>query len=101
MRSVVGNFEEERLLRVSLDETYRSFGDQIGHVSADLYRGVVFVQVRLSVQAGVLVVVDAAAQKPEEGVEAVSARSKLRRVAEVPFADQTSRVAVVLQQLRE
>ena len=40
MHSVVGDFEEERLLRVSFDETYRSFGDQIGHVSADLYRRV-------------------------------------------------------------
>ena len=101
MRGVVRHVDEERPLRVLLDESHRPLGDQVGHVAGGLHRPVVFEQIGLSFAGGVLVVVGETALEAEEVIEAVGAGTELRLVAQVPLAHQRGGVAVVLQQLRQ
>src|SRR4051812_10759585 len=48
-----------------------------------------------------LVVIDEAALEPEKVIEAVRIRAELRLVAKMPLADQSGRVPVVLEELRQ
>ena len=50
VRGVVRDVDEERPLRVLLDEPHRPLGDQVRHVAGDLHRPVVLEQVGLSVR---------------------------------------------------
>ena len=101
VRGVVGDLEEERTLRVLLNEADRPLGDQIGHVSVGVDRRAVFEEVVCAVRIGVLVIIDEPAQESEEVVEPVRVGLELRAIAEMPLAHQGRRVSGVLQELRQ
>ena len=90
--------------RALLDELDGPIGDEIRHVLAVELRidaRVVLPEIRRHRPAVMVVEVDVAAQEPEEILEPVGARTGIHRAAEVPLADETRGIAVVLQQLRE
>jgi hypothetical protein len=101
VRRVERHLEEERLLRVLLDELHRPLSEQIRGVAGDVRRFGVLEQIVIAGTVGVLVVVDQTALEAEEIVEAVGVGTELRLVAQVPLADKAGAVAVVLEQLRQ
>jgi len=101
VRRVERHFEEEGLLRVLLDELHRPLGEQIRGIAGDVRRLGVLEQIVLTRPVGVLVVIDQAALESEEVVEPMGVGAELRLVAQMPLADETGAIAVVLEQLRQ
>ena len=76
---------------VALDEAERAVGDLIGQIAVER-------DTRRVVAHVADVVVVCTGQESEELIEAVGERAEIPSESEVPFADQSRRIAVVLQQ---
>lgn len=90
MRGVVRDVDEERALRVLLDEPHGSLGDEVRHVARDLDGTLVLEQVGLPIAVGVLVVIGEAALEAEEIAKRCWYRPEMRParvgVQVAPFA---------------
>jgi hypothetical protein len=99
VRRVEGDLEEEGLTGILFDELHRSFCEEIGRVAGHVHRLTVLEQIVIAARISVLVVVDEPALEAEEVIEPVTVGTELRLVAQVPLANESRAITVVLQQL--
>jgi hypothetical protein len=99
---------QERLLRsgVALNGLHRPIAEQVRHVAVPLDRHLLFVKLaRLRAGAQrirtMIEIVGSAAEDAEEVIVAALQWTEIRKVTEMPFADQRGAVARLLQQRRQ
>ncbi len=95
------DFQKEWTAGVVADERDGPLGQLVPQIPLVLNRGRVLPEIGLPIAAHVRVPVDVARQKTPEVVEAVSIGLELRLETQVPLADETRRIAGVLQELRQ
>jgi len=93
---VICNLEKKRPRRVAIDEADSTSGDLVREVSRNFDGCCVLVEIRFTVTTAMSVVIDRAAHKPEEFVEAMRIWTEFRFRTKMPFADQARGVAVPL-----
>jgi len=98
MNRVVGNLQEERIIRVAIDKAYRASCDLVGEVARNVDWCRILVEIRCPITHLVCVITDRTAHKTEEFVKAMCIRTEFRFEAKMPFANEPSRVAILLQE---